>query len=504
MALRQPGAEELRRLAAANHFELSPEEVETFQSLLPDMFAALNALDQAPPELPAITYRERDPGKRPSRQEDPFNAIVRRCSVKGAKSGRLAGKRLGIKDNVCIAGIPMTCASLVLDGYVPDIDATIISRILDAGGEITAILNMDNFAFSGGGDTSAYGPTRNPHNLDHLAGGSSGGSGAALYYDDIDLTIGGDQGGSIRIPASWCGVVGLKPTHSLVPYTGIVGIDPTFDHAGPMARSVADVALLLEVIAGKDPLDPRQYEVPLQPYTQALDKNIRGIRVGVVREGFASPVSDPAVDAKVREAVKALGELGAQVQEVSIPAHLDGGGIIWALIAEGMAALVHGNGVGYHWKGLYNVSFANALGKSLQAQAQDLPPQVKLVVMMGTYLNRAYHGRLYAKAQNQRRVLQAAYDHVLERVDVLVMPTTPMTAHKYDPHLDLRGFISHGWNMLGNTAPFDMTGHPSLSVPCGKVNGLPVGMMLTGRHFEDATLLRVGYAFEQQVPWEKR
>ena len=504
MALRQPTADELRRLAAVHNFELAGEELDAYRALMPAMFDALDALDQTPTNLPEVTYSERSPGRRPSRQEDPLNAIVRRCSVRGAKSGKLAGKRLGIKDNVCIAGVPMTCASLVLDGYVPDIDATIITRILDAGGEVTAILNMDNFAFSGGGDTSAYGPTRNPHNPEHLAGGSSGGSGAALYYDDIDLTIGGDQGGSIRIPASWCGVVGLKPTHSLVPYTGIVGIDATFDHTGPMARSVADAALLLEVIAGKDPLDPRQYDVPVQPYTQALGKDIRGVRLGVVREGFGTPASEPDVDAKVREAIKALQELGAQVQEVSIPAHLEAGGITWGLIAEGMAALVYGNGVGHHWQGLYNVSLANALGKSLKAQAQDLPYQVKFVVLMGTYLNRTYHGRLYGKAQNQRRALRAAYDQVLEQVDVLVMPTTPNKAHRYDPRRGIRELVEHGWNMLGNTAPFNMTGHPSLSVPCGKSNSLPVGLMLTGRHFADATLLRVAHAFEQQVAWEKR
>ena len=504
MALRKPSVDDLRRLAAAYHFEMTEEEAEAYQALMPDMFAALDTLDQQPSNLPTITHRERDPGRRPARQEDPFNAIVRRCSVKGAKSGKLAGKRLGIKDNVCIAGVPMTCASLVLDGYVPDVDATIITRILDAGGEITAVLNMDNFAFSGGGDTSAYGPTRNPHNSDHLAGGSSGGSGAALYYDDIDLTIGGDQGGSIRIPASFCGVVGLKPTHSLVPYTGIVGIDPTFDHAGPMARSAADVALLLEVIAGKDPLDPRQYDVPVQPYTQAIGKDIRGVKLGVVREGFATPVSEPDVDAKVRDAVRALRELGAEVQEVSIPAHREAGGITWAMIAEGMAALVYGHGLGYHAKGLYNESLANALGKSLKAQAQDLPHQVKFVVMMGSYLNQTYHGRLYAKAQNQRRALRAAYDEVLKQVDVLVMPTTPNKSHKYDPKRSVRDLMEHGWNMLGNTAPFDMTGHPSLSVPCGKSNGLPVGLMLTGRHFEDATLLRTGDAFERQMPWERR
>jgi amidase len=271
-----------------------------------------------------------------------------------------------------------------------------------------------------------------------------------------------------------------------------------------MARSVADVALLLEVIAGKDPLDPRQYDVPVQSYTQGLGKDVRGVRLGVVREGFNTPVSEPDVDAKVREALKALQELGAQVQEVSIPAHVEASGITWGLMAEGMAASVYGNGVGHHWQGLYNESLANTLGKSLRAQAQDLPYQVKFVVMMGTYLNRAYHGRLYGKAQNQRRVLRAAYDEVLEQIDVLVMPTTPNKAHRYDPRRNIKDLVEHGWNMLGNTAPFDMTGHPSLSVPCGKSEGLPVGLMLTGRHFADATLLRVAHAFEQQMAWERR
>ncbi len=504
MALRPPTAEDLRRLAEANYFELSDEEVSAYQALVPGIFEALEMLEQAPSNLPAIKYHERDPGGRPSRKDDPLNAIVRRCSVRGAKTGKLAGKRLGIKDFVCIAGIPMTCASHVFAGYVPDIDATIITRILDAGGEITAILNMDNFAFSGGGDSSAYGATLNPHNPGHLAGGSSGGSGAALYYDDIDITIGGDQGGSIRIPSSWCGVVGLKPTHSLVPYTGIAGIDATFDHAGPMGRSVADVALLLEVIAGKDPMDPRQYDVPTQPYTQALTKDIRNVRIGILREGFGTPGFEADVDAKVRAGVEAMRELGAQVREVSVPDHLQAGGITWALLAEGMTALIRGNGVGYHWKGLYNENLASFLGKSLQSQAQDLPPQIKFTVMMGTYLNRAYHGHLYAKAQNQRRELRAAYDRALEQVDVLVMPTTPMKAHRYEPNLGLSEFIGHGWNMLANTAPFDMTGHPSLNVPCAKSNGLPVGMMLTGRHFDDATILRIAHAFEQQMPWEKR
>src|SRR5438876_8648408 len=375
MALRQPSADDLHRLAAANYFELSTEEAAAFQSLLPEMFAALDTLDQTPAHLPAITHRERDPGARPSRQDDPLNAIVRRCSVKGAKSGKLAGKRLGIKDNVCIAGIPMTCASLVLEGYVPDIDATIITRILDAGGEITAILNMDNFAFSGGGDTSAYGPTRNPHNPEHLAGGSSGGSGAALYYDDIDLTIGGDQGGSIRIPASWCGVVGLKPTHSLVPYTGIVGIDATFDHAGPMGQSIADVAALLQVVAGKDHSDPRQRDVPARDYVRAvidMPDTLSGVTLGVVTEGFSEEAGvQPAVVEAVEDAIDRFAALGARIRRISIPEHLHAGGASFATAIQGMTSLLESGGNGYGWKGRYWTELPTALGFGFRNYAND-------------------------------------------------------------------------------------------------------------------------------------
>jgi amidase len=504
MALRIPSRDDLHRLAQSNHFTLSNDEVEVYYALMTTFFPLFDQLDQLPePHIPR-RYPARDPGSRPERQHDPYNAIVRRCSVLGAAAGPLAGKRVGLKDNICIAGMPMTCGSTVLQGLVPDTDATIVTRLLDAGARIVAILNMDNFAFSGAGDTSAYGPTLNPHSLQHLAGGSSGGSAAALYYDDIDLTIGGDQGGSIRIPASWCGVVGLKPTHSLVPYTGIVGIDQTFDHAGPMARSVAEVAQAMEVLAGKDPLDPRQYDVPVQSYMAALGRDLRGIRVGVLKEGFGQEGAEADVDAAVRAATETLGTLGATVTEVSVPAHLTAGAVAWGLFAEGMAALLHSNGMGYHWRGAYNPAMAVAVGKSLQAQAADYPPQIKLVSMLGTYLRQHYHGRFYAKAQNLRPGLRASYDTVLQQVDVIAMPTTPMKAHAYEPQLGIAERILQGWNMLGNTAPFDMTGHPSLSIPCAKSQGLPVGLMLTGRHFEDATLLAVAHVFEQKVPWQSR
>ena len=502
MGIRRPTEDDLRMLAADNYFDLSDEEVDDFQALIPGLFRAYDQLERMPLPAAPLKYRDRDPGYRPSREEDPYNAIVRRCTLRGASSGKLAGKRFGLKNNTCIAGMPMSCGSLVLDGYVADMDATIVTRLLDAGAEIVATLNLDNFAFSGGGDTSAWGPVLNPHNPEHLSGGSSGGSAAALSYDDIDITIGGDQGGSIRIPASWCGVVGLKPTHGLVPYTGIVGIDNTFDHAGPMSRTVADSALTLDVIAGKDPLDPRQGEVPVQPYTEALGGGVRGLRIGVVSEGFGLELSEPDVDAAVRKALEVFTGLGAHVTDRSIPAHKDGGAIFWGLVAEGAAQLLRANGMGYHWAGLYNPSLAETLGKFRRVQANDFPPQVKLILMMGTYVSDRYHGRLYARAQNLRGVVRDAYDRALEEVDVLAMPTTPMKAHRYEPDVGIKGLITHGWNMVDNTAPFNFTGHPAISIPCAKSDGLPVGLMLIGKHFDDATLLRVAHAFEQHVNWE--
>jgi amidase len=194
--------------------------------------------------------------------------------------------------------------------------------------------------------------------------------------------------------------------------------------------------------------------------------------------------------------------MGANASEASVPAHRDAGGVVWGLLAEGGTALLQSNGMGHHWAGLYNPGFVETMGKFLRAQSNDLPPTVKLVLLVGSYMGERYHGRMYAKAQNLRRVLRASYDEALAQFDVFAMPTTPMKAHKHEPGLDTEGIIAHGWDMLDNTAPFDMTGHPAISIPCAKSGGLPVGLMLVGRHFDDATLLRAAHAFEQHVDWE--
>ena len=305
------------------------------------------------------------------------------------------------------------------------------------------------------------------------------------------------------MPASWCGVVGHKPTFSLVPYTGIMGAEHTVDHVGPMTRTVAEAALTLEVIAGEDGLDPRQQDVRLQTYTEVLGRGVRGLRIGVLKEGFGLSGSEADVEERVRNAVGILESLGAETTEISVPAHIGAANLLWSVVTEGATALINSNGSGHGWEGLYNTNLAVALGKAQQVNSNNLPPTLKLTLLGGTYLKENYHGRIYAKSQNLRRVLRAAYDSALQQVDMIAMPTTPMKAHRHVPGRGVQDTISHGWSMLENTAPFDLTGHPAISVPCAKSNGLPVGLMLVGKHFEDATLFQAAHAFEQHGDWEK-
>ncbi len=497
MSIEAPKKADLKRIANESHFEMSDSEADAIGAMLPPIIAFLDRIDQTviEPSPSVKKYRERDAGRRPTRAEDPLNAVMRKIRVMGAPSGKLKGKRIGVKDSVAVAGIPISGGSHILEGFVPDDDATIVSRMLDEGAEIVATLVMDDFALSGDGTTSACGPTLNPHRPEYCSGGSSCGSGAALYYDWIDITIGTDQGGSIRMPSSWSGVVGLKPTYGLVPYTGVMSIDPSLDHVGPMARNVSDVALTLEVIAGKDPADYRQQEVRVAPYREALGKSVNGLRLGILTEGFTHPGAQDEVNAAVRKAAAELQRLGAKVEEVSIPEHREAWQFLWPIVLEGMSTLARGNLQGRHHSGSYDAGLADFFGAARLKQPATQALTVKFMLSAGQYLHERYHGRLYAKAQNLRGGLRAKYDAVLQNFDALVMPSTPMKAHRREERSP--------YAPLTNTAPFDVTGHPGLSLPCGMSDGLPLSLMLIGRHFEDATLLQLGYAYEQSVDWRK-
>ena len=491
-----PNRDDVERTAAHEGLALTPADVDGALMLMPALFAGIEALlETSAPPAPI----GREVRARPLAEPDPWNAVVRRCHVSGSGRGLLAGKRLGLKDNVSVAGVPLTCGSRFFGDYVPDRDATIVTRMLEAGGEIVAILNMENLALTARGDHSAFGPVLNPHDPARLPGGSSSGSAAALFYDDVDLTIGGDQGGSIRIPASWCGIVGLKPTYGLVPYTGIIGIEPTIDHVGPMARTVADAALLLEVIAGYDPADPRQRRLPPLPrYTEARATRLDGVRVGLMREGFGLAISEPDVDEAVRAAGRELVALGATVREVSVPMHSLAGAMLLPIMIEGGAAWLASNHAGHFLDGYHDRALVRAVTASRRERRGELPANLRIMLIAARLLTEQHGGEVYARTQNRRPELRAAYDRVLSEVDVLMMPTTPMKAALVGPPLDGLGLIIGSSDVITNTAAFDVTGHPALSLPCGVSAGLPVGLMLVGRHFDESSLLRVASAYEQR------
>lgn len=500
--IQPPTPEEIREKAAAHYMDLSEDEVEDFTAVIPEVLKAYERLDELPSPKPDVEYDEREAGYEPGPEEDQLNAFVTKCEVRGADSGPLAGYEVGLKDNVSVAGIGMTCGSGLLSDYVPSIDATIVTRFLDAGATVTGKLNMENMAFSGSGELSASGPVLNPRNTDYLAGGSSSGSAAAVVSGDVDVAIGGDQAGSIRIPSAWCGCVGLKPTYSLVPYTGIVGLGRSFDHTGPMATSAEDCARVLDAIAGKDPLDPRQGGVPTEEYTTALTDDPAELTIGVLEEGFGHEESEPGVDATVRDALDHFADAGAEITDVSIPMHLDGLPIWNGVANEGTTATISGEGTGHFGNGYYDTEFMDAFGRARRAHADEYPPTIKLVLTLGQYLSDEYRSHYYAKAQNLSRELAAAYDEALADVDVLAMPTTPQTAHERSDDLTRLQRIDRAVNMLPNTAPFDVTGHPALSVPAGTTDGLPVGLMFVGGQFDDTTVLRAGHTFEQNHDWE--
>jgi amidase len=498
-----PSPEKLTAIASTMGLHFAEGDAESFLEVMNPFFAAAEHTLQAVDPVPQVGY-PRTPGYRPGSNEDPLNAWYRKTSIKGAPEGKLKGMTAALKDNVLVAGVPMMNGSSFLDGYVPELDATVVTRLLDAGAEITGKLHCEYFCLSGSSHTNATGACHNPWKRGHSAGGSSSGSGAAVAAGEVDLAIGGDQGGSIRIPASFCGIVGMKPTHGLVPYTGIMSMEVTIDHAGPMTRTVAENALMLEVIAGPDGYDVRQNPDYAPPqYTKYLDQGVKGLRIAVVKEGFGLPESDPAVDAKVKAAASALAELGAIVEEVSCPMHTEAVNFFMPMAAEGMVRQVFdGNGVASGANGLYSTTLTDRF-RGWKERADEFPDTVKVFMLLGRAMADMHGGKIWAKALNLRRSLRARYAAFMRDYDILLMPTTPMTAPELPPTDAPREvYLKKAWEMLANTAPYNATGMPSITLPCGLAAGLPVGLMLTGRMYDEATLYRAAYAFEQRQDWK--
>jgi amidase len=500
--VKAPTVRQLREVAADLGMSFSDEDLAQHMDALASSIGAYNLIDRTPDEKPAVKY-PRTPGYRPTGEENARGAWYVKTTVEGAASGKLKGKKIVLKDNVCLAGVPMMNGAATLQGYVPDVDATVVTRILDAGGTIVGKAVCEYFCFSGGSHTSSSGPVHNPHRMGYSAGGSSSGSACLVALGEVDMALGGDQGGSIRIPAAYSGVYGMKPTHGLVPYTGIMPIELTIDHTGPITATVEDNALLLEVLAGPDGLDPRQYGGQTQRYREALGRGVGGLRIAVVEEGFGHPQSMPQVDAHVRNAAEKLKQLGATVETVSIPMHQLGAAIWLGVAAEGATMqMMHGNGFGFNWQGLYVTSLLD-FHSMWRSRADELSDTLKNTMLLGHYMTKHYRGHYYAKAQNLVRRLRAAYDAVLGSYDLLLMPTLPLVATKLpDENAPISEILQRGFEMLPNTAPFDCTHHPAMSVPCGLIDGLPVGLMLVGREYAESTIYQAAAAFEAEADWK--
>ena len=454
-------------------------------------YEVVEALALEAPAPVSRSYRD------PAASENPNGGWFVRTSIKESDTGLLAGKTVAIKDSIMVAGLPMINGSNLLDGFVPDTDAVVVTRILAAGGEIIGKTHCEYLCLSGGSHTNARAVVHNAHKRGYTPGGSSTGSGAVVAGGEVDMALGADQAGSIRIPASFSGIVGLKPTFGLVPYTGIAPIEATFDHVGPMTRTVADNALLLQVLAGPDGSDPRQKPSIASDYRAKLGAGVAGLRIGVVKEGVEMAGTEPDVAAGVRASFDVFRAPRRDRREISIPMHTIGGAI-WAPIGlDGLTGtVIAGNGFGISRLDTYPDAMMRLIHDN-KAGLADAPANVKLFLMLSTFVKKQVGHSLYGKAINAAKVLRAAYDEALSRYDLLLMPTTPMKATPIPgPDAPIGEYVQRAGEMLANTSPFDVTHHPAISIPCGFSGGLPVGLMLVGKHYDEATIYQAAAAYE--------
>jgi aspartyl-tRNA(Asn)/glutamyl-tRNA(Gln) amidotransferase subunit A len=414
----------------------------------------------------------------------------------GTPLGPLDGVPIAYKDVLCTEGVVTTCGSKILEGFVPPYDATAVARLAAAGAVMLGKTNMDEFAMGSSTEHSAFKPTHNPWDLERVPGGSSGGSAAAVAGELAAAALGTDTGGSVRQPAAFCGVVGLKPTYGRISRYGLIAFASSLDHIGPLTRDVRDAALLLHAVAGVDPRDATSVDEAVPDYPALLEGGIRGLKLGVPREYFGGGL-DAEVEASVRAAIARLADLGARVEEVSLP-NTDYGLAVYYIVApaEASSNLARYDGVKY---GLRVPGGKDLIDMESRTRAAGFGAEVKRRIMLGTYaLSAGYYDAYYGRAQKVRTLVRRDFEAAFARVDLLVAPTTPSVAFKHGDKADpLAMYLNDVFTVGG-----DLAGLPAVSVRCGfNAAGLPIGLQLMARPFDEARLLRAAHAYEQATDW---
>jgi len=419
--------------------------------------------------------------------------------IKSGRSGHLTGIPVAIKDNICTSGIRTTCSSKILDNFIPPYDATVITRLKDAGAVFVGKTNMDEFAMGSSTENSAYAITKNPWDTERIPGGSSGGSAAAVSADECIAALGSDTGGSIRQPAACCGVVGLKPTYGRVSRYGLVAFASSLDQIGPITKDVTDSAILLNIIGGHDSLDSTSVNTPMPDFTRSLEGGIKGVRIGIPKEYFIEGM-DTEIERSVMESISVLEGLGAIRKDISLP-HTDYAVATYYILAtaEASSNLARYDGARYGYR---TKNAKDLFDMYIRSRQEGFGPEVKRRIMLGTYaLSAGYYDAYYRKAQQVRRLIKEDFDRAFESVDIIITPTAPTPAFKIgektkDP---LSMYLSDIFTISVNLA-----GIPAISIPGGFCSGnLPVGLQISGKHFDEEMLFRLAYAFEQSTEWHK-
>ncbi|KAJ5851548.1 uncharacterized protein N7529_010933 [Penicillium soppii] len=492
-------------------------EAEDFHTLLAavhDCAEGVAALPDYQP-IPDQTKYPRENVRRPAAHEQVFGqAWAHRFLIRGnAQGGPLAGKSVSLKDVIAVAGVPQLLGSDIVPSWTPSTDATVVTRLLEAGADIHGTSTCENLCHSTSSYTSAQGIVENPHAMGYSAGGSTSGGAALVAAGVVDITIGGDQGGSIRVPASFCGCVGLKPTHGRVPFTGISSGDAMNDHAGPLTQTTLEAATCLDVISGYDGIDDKALgssKPGSTSFRQVLQKGsdrLDGFKVGVLVEGFEHSAVDSRVRGAVLAATQKFKDLGAKIEEVSLPDHLQGPAI-WTIqqrIAGAQTLLGQNTGR----RGLYMTEMERARLPWTDDGFQRAFPSTKNVIINGLYLMQQFPD-LYGKTANFGRYLSDRYQELFEKYDVLVMPTTPVVAPRHGKRELPLDSLKPSMGLTINTAVFNVTGHPALSIPIGFAPAkdddqvlLPVGMQIVGGLWQEEKILRAGHVWESHYDWKK-